>query len=160
MTGMPEIERQAARLLVLSEDGRALLLHVEPDFRDAFWVTPGGGLDEGETFEQAAMRELREEVGRDDLELGPWIWTRTVAFTWEEWSVRQEEHTYLIRVPEEFDPVVVHPDLEPITGGAWFDPIAIRTSAEVVYPEDLASVLEDLILHGPPTAPKRLPDGT
>jgi predicted NUDIX family NTP pyrophosphohydrolase len=68
---MPEIEREAARLLVRSRVGRVLLLRVEPSFRDPFWVTPGGGLDDGETLEQAAMRELREEVGREDLLLGP-----------------------------------------------------------------------------------------
>lgn len=33
------------------------------------WQMPQGGIDEGETAEQAAWRELTEEVGSDDAEL-------------------------------------------------------------------------------------------
>ncbi|HXG64382.1 MAG TPA: NUDIX hydrolase [Blastocatellia bacterium] len=38
----------------------ALLVH-RPQYDD--WSFPKGGLDEGETFEQAALREVREETG-------------------------------------------------------------------------------------------------
>ena len=68
---MEHIDRQAARLLVVTPEEQILLLRLEPSFREPFWVTPGGGLDEGETFMDAARRELREEVGRDDLPIGP-----------------------------------------------------------------------------------------
>ncbi|MEE9251520.1 MAG: RNA pyrophosphohydrolase [Alphaproteobacteria bacterium] len=60
------------------------------DMPSAAWQMPQGGIDEGETPKQAAMRELREEVGTDkaeiiaeskgwlsyDLseELLPWLW--------------------------------------------------------------------------------------
>ncbi len=33
------------------------------------WQMPQGGIDEGETIEQAAFRELREEVGSDKAEI-------------------------------------------------------------------------------------------
>ncbi|TMK37356.1 MAG: NUDIX domain-containing protein [Actinobacteria bacterium] len=57
------VEREASRLLVTSPTGRVLLLRLEPTFRAPFWVTLGGWRNEGETFEAAALRELREEDG-------------------------------------------------------------------------------------------------
>ena len=35
------------------------------------WATPGGGLNEGENFPAAALRELAEETGWSDVPLGP-----------------------------------------------------------------------------------------
>jgi 8-oxo-dGTP pyrophosphatase MutT (NUDIX family) len=36
-----------------------------------YWATPGGGLEEGDTFEQAAIRELKEETGLHVDTIGP-----------------------------------------------------------------------------------------
>lgn len=124
-----------------------------PDFAIPSGSRPGGGLDEGESFEEAAVRELSEEVGRDDLPLGPCIWHRRVAFTWERWLVRQWERTFLVPCEAEFDPVVVHPDGEPIVGGAWFGVEELRAAEEVVYPEGLADHLERFRLQGTPAEP-------
>ena len=155
---MEHIDRQAARLLVVAPEERVLLLRLEPSFRDPFWVTPGGGLDDGETFEDAARRELREEVGRDDLPIGPCIWRRTVTFTWETWRVQQEEHTFLVEAPEVFDAVTAHPDEEPITGSAWFTIPSLRGLSEIVYPAGLAEHLKHLFAHGVPAEPIHLGD--
>jgi len=152
------IERQAARLLVVTPQEQVLLLRLEPSFRDPFWVTPGGGLDDGETFVDAARRELAEEVGRDDLPIGPCIWRRTVTFTWERWRVRQEERTFLIGAPGPFEAVTVHPDEEPIVGSAWFAIRDLRMLPEVVYPVGLADHLERLFTEGVPAEPIHLGD--
>ncbi|NEE37574.1 NUDIX domain-containing protein, partial [Streptomyces sp. SID7982] len=70
--------RKVARVVLLDPDDRVLLLHGhEPDDpADTWWFTPGGGLEGGETREQAARRELAEETGITDIELGPPLWTR------------------------------------------------------------------------------------
>jgi 8-oxo-dGTP pyrophosphatase MutT (NUDIX family) len=93
------IERDAARVLLLDRDGRLLLLRCqEPDADRSFWITPGGGLEPGESHEQAALRELHEETGLSGVELGPCVWTRTHTFPWLGRTYRQHERFYPVRV--------------------------------------------------------------
>ena len=66
---MPDTYRSAAAILVLRPATRGggrhevLLVH-KPRKKDS-WQLPQGGTEEGETPEQCAVRELREEAGID-----------------------------------------------------------------------------------------------
>ena len=58
--------REAARVLLLDSQNRIFLMktHWDPGTgQPPRWLTPGGGIDAGETILQAAVRELREETG-------------------------------------------------------------------------------------------------
>ena len=59
--------RPSARLLILDPDGNVLLFHFKllqgMLGKQNFWATPGGALEPGESFEDAARRELFEETG-------------------------------------------------------------------------------------------------
>lgn len=58
---LPERERIAGRGIVVS-DGKILLSH---ELNTGVYMTPGGGLEEGETLEECCKRELKEETGYD-----------------------------------------------------------------------------------------------
>jgi 8-oxo-dGTP diphosphatase len=53
-------EVEAAGGIVLDQDGRVVLVH-RPRYDD--WSFPKGKLDVGESFEEAALREVEEETG-------------------------------------------------------------------------------------------------
>ena len=63
---MRTIERDIAGAFLLSNDGFILLgKNVKGGVFEDRWVVPGGGIDEGESPEQAMQREILEEVGID-----------------------------------------------------------------------------------------------
>jgi 8-oxo-dGTP diphosphatase len=57
---MADAEVQAAGGLVVRDDGRVAVIH-RPRYDD--WSLPKGKLDPGESFEEAARREVEEETG-------------------------------------------------------------------------------------------------
>src|SRR5205823_5976514 len=80
-----------------------LLFHgIDPaDPTDDYWVTPGGGLEPGESAVQGAVRELFEETGlRVDPEtLGEPVFRNVVEFSFDGRRYRQEQDFFLLRVP-------------------------------------------------------------
>jgi double-stranded uracil-DNA glycosylase len=90
--------RRAVRAVVADPDDRVLLLRYGSD-RDAWWITPGGGIDPGESDEAALRRELREELGLDDVEVGPLLFERERHFLGEPGYGGQTNRSYLVRVP-------------------------------------------------------------
>lgn len=78
------LRRQAARALLFDPAGRILLLRGSDPVarhRRPWWELPGGGIDPGERSEDAALRELREEAGVVDVEIGPCVFTQHARFT-------------------------------------------------------------------------------
>lgn len=71
---MPRLKTVAALsaggVVARKVDGRVEVALVGDTQRDA-WYLPKGGLNKGETIEQAALREVREETGLDVRVLAP-----------------------------------------------------------------------------------------
>jgi 8-oxo-dGTP pyrophosphatase MutT (NUDIX family) len=66
----------SCRVVLLDAADRVLLLHFKLDRGPSasVWVPPGGGPEDGESLEDAALRELWEETGLRLDELGPLAW--------------------------------------------------------------------------------------
>jgi 8-oxo-dGTP diphosphatase len=96
--------REAARALIVDPDQRVLLVRFEFPTSGTRWALPGGGIEPGESPVDAIRRELIEEVGLHDPEIGPHIWTRThvIPFIDGRWD-GQREQIHLVRTAR-FDP--------------------------------------------------------
>jgi len=65
--------RENVRAVLRDMRGHILLLRYE-DAYGRWWVTPGGGQEQGESDEDTLRRELAEEIGLGEFELGPLLW--------------------------------------------------------------------------------------
>jgi 8-oxo-dGTP pyrophosphatase MutT (NUDIX family) len=79
------VNRLTSRVLLFDRDGRILLfLTIAPDTSGvARWLTPGGGVDPGETQHEAAVRELEEETGLVIPNLGEPVWVHDFDVIWD-----------------------------------------------------------------------------
>lgn len=154
------IARDAARVLLLDPADRLLLVAHLPGDGRTVWTAPGGGLDPGETHEQAAARELREEIGLD-TPLGPWVWSRTATFLFRGFWLRQTERWFLTRT-EGVDVGSLPLDDLATDGARWWELAELAALAaldegsdrtDVLAPRALPKHLADLLRDGAPDAP-------
>ncbi|MER5966324.1 NUDIX hydrolase [Streptomyces sp. NPDC002057] len=151
--------RRVARVVLLDPDDRILLLHgYEPeDPAQTWWFTPGGGLEGAETREEAALRELVEETGITDIDLGPVLWTRYCSFPFDGRRWDQDEWYYLARTrrtePAPRPQALTDLENRSLAGLRWWTSAELSAARETVYPTRLAELLRTLLDEGPPSAP-------
>lgn len=134
------------------------------DFGDAarppLWLTIGGGLEPGESVEDAARREIAEETGIRDFTLGPIVWTGDYII---------ETQSGPMHFKESF--IVAHAHETNLSRAGWTDierefvlDLRWLTLSEIagitgrLYPIGLATLLPPILDGNYPEEPVPVPD--
>lgn len=159
--------RQTARTLVIDDQRRLLLFHVDdgnnihPNLPDMqiYWLTPGGGVERGESFEQAALRELWEETGIQVAAVGPCVWRYERLVNARSGLHRLQERFFLVQVPASEVSLSNMLAYEQQTHRAyrWWTIQELAQSDETFLPPDLPRLLPPLLDGQIPATPLQLP---
>jgi 8-oxo-dGTP pyrophosphatase MutT (NUDIX family) len=135
--------RRAARVVAIDPQRRVLLINAsdpgDPS-KPAWWEIPGGGIDGGESSATCCARELWEEAGVRQAEIGPVIWTQHVNFTFAGYTFDQDE--------------VIH--VAWCDSSATVEPEGLELFEAMAFKGQRWWTLEELLASDEPTLPPRL----
>lgn len=141
-------QRRSSRLLIIAPDQEVLLfrfMHQSGALAGQdYWATPGGGVEPGETFEEAARRELFEETGIRAVPVHLQVEDREFVLRLPDGeSVLAVERFFVVHVADRtvswdyWTPL----EKEVMAEHRWWSSEELRSTDAVVFPENLVSIL-------------------
>jgi 8-oxo-dGTP pyrophosphatase MutT (NUDIX family) len=128
------------KLLLLDEDDRLLLIHAkDPQTQAECWYPVGGGIEPGETLQEAAAREAYEETGLVDLPPGLPVWRREHTYEFDGRAIEVHEK-WLMHTVDRFDPAPAHLseyEARSILGFRWWQAQELLTDGVPEEPVDI-----------------------
>ena len=137
--------RRAARILLLDEHDRLLLIRFAPANRRPFWCGVGGECDPGEDFHEAAVRELFEETGLRMDSCGPEVARRADDYlTLEGEPITSDERFFRVFTRSFTPDISGHTAIERelIKEFRWFTRAELANWHEPVFPVNLLELLD------------------
>lgn len=111
-----------------------------------YWATPGGGLEHAETFQAAAIRELREETGiQVETVIGPVAERQFSMLLPSGETVLALEQYFVVHAPNQVLSSAgwtVH-EAQVMADHHWWSAQELRSTEETVWPEALVEMLVD-----------------
>nr|WP_316628657.1 NUDIX domain-containing protein [uncultured Brevundimonas sp.] len=144
-------DRPTSRWLILDGQGRVLLFRFDyaegPLAGTAFWATPGGGCDPGETYADAACRELFEETGLTVVDPGPEVAQRIACFRLPDGRMARVDQRFFLLRTDDFSLSAsgwTEEEQRVLAEHRWWSIQDIRNSSQTIWPDDLADMVEGL----------------
>lgn len=147
------VQRSGARIILIDPDDRVLLIE-ERGSADGHgwhhWLTPGGGVEAGESLVDAAIREVIEETGlRVQLPAGAEpVYRQRRLWSWAERTYVQLDTIFAARVGAAFDPAptaLTPMEQQSVVGGRWWTSAQLHATTDVLIPADLPAVVDTLL---------------
>ena len=143
--------RKSSRAIVLNKKNEIFLFQYMFDYLEdskAIWITPGGSLEEGESFEDALKRELFEELGVQMKEKCPEVYYRNPVYTLKNGEkVQSVEKFFLFMLEnEEFSSEhCTESEKKRMLAGKWWSVEEIERSEEEFFSKDVLRILDELV---------------
>jgi ADP-ribose pyrophosphatase YjhB (NUDIX family) len=131
--------------VLLDPHNRVLLMRYDDGPPNgSHWSTPGGGLEPGESYPQAALRELAEETGWTDIELLGEVHRRSHMMEWSGQLVQQAERLYLARTDQPSRQITgvdaMHAS-DGIAAWRWWTVAELDRTEQTIWPVELAELI-------------------
>lgn len=142
----PHRSRNGARVIVTDGSHVLLMADTDPGIPGSrWWVTPGGGIDPGESPRRAAVRELAEETGlqvRPEQLIGP-VAVRDVVHGYSDQVLHQHEFFFVLSTPRFEADTAGQTAGEKLTmaGHGWHPLAELDALPEPVWPSGIAGLI-------------------
>jgi 8-oxo-dGTP pyrophosphatase MutT (NUDIX family) len=143
----PRKSRTTVRVILIDPNAGSTLLFEDsdPGVADSrWWVTPGGGIDAGESERAAAVREVAEETGcvlTQDRLIGP-IAVRHVVHGYSDQVIEQDESFYVAFLDQFVVDTSGHTADEKFTivSSRWWSHDDLRHTDDWIWPDQLVEL--------------------
>jgi len=156
--------RKTARAVMLDPQDRVLLFDFLlpagfiSDEPRRFWATPGGEIEADEDVREAVAREVREETGIQDLEVGPELWYGSNQLTIKGETVHTLERFFLVRSPSDVLDTTNWTELERkvMLGHRWWRVSDLIAATDTIFPPRFGLLVDRFLSHGT-SGPEEIP---